>query len=89
MGGEFPAWSNDSKKVHWSLGASHFVYDLAKGKAFADSLKLAKKKEKELKAAEKKADSTKTDEKKDKKKDKPKFKADEYKVKVNYKTCHS
>ena len=28
MGGEFPAWSSDSKSVHWSLGASHFVYDL-------------------------------------------------------------
>ncbi|MBL4904835.1 MAG: PD40 domain-containing protein, partial [Flavobacteriaceae bacterium] len=26
MGGEFPFWSADSKKVHWSLGASHFVY---------------------------------------------------------------
>lgn len=86
MGGEFPAWSSDSKKVHWSLGASHFMYDLEKGKAFADSLKLAKKKEKEAKAAEKKADSTKKEEKKDAKKKKtPKFEAEEYKIKVAYK----
>jgi Tol biopolymer transport system component len=85
MGGEFPAWSENSKKVHWSLGASHFAYDLDKGKAFSDSLALAKKKEKELKAAEKKTDSTATDDKKDKKKDTLKFKADEYKVKVTYK----
>lgn len=84
IGGEFPAWSGDSKKVHWSLGASHFMYDLEKGKAFKDSLALAKKKEKELKETEKKADSTKTEEKKDKKKEKPQFKADEYKVKVKY-----
>ena len=84
MGGEFAQWSNDSKKVHWSLGASHFVYDLAEGKAFSDSLALAKKKEKELKAAEKKSDSTKTDKKDEKKKETPVFKADEYKVKVTY-----
>lgn len=84
MGGEFAVWSQDSKKVHWSLGASHFAYDLAKGKAFSDSLAVAKKKEKELKAAEKKTDSTETDAKKEKKKDTLKFKADEYKVKVKY-----
>jgi Tol biopolymer transport system component len=83
MGGEFPAWASNSKKVHWSLGASHFAYDLIKGKTFSDSLKLAKKKEKELKEAEKKKDSIKS---KDKKKEKtPTFKADEYKVIVNYK----
>ncbi|MCO4821563.1 MAG: PD40 domain-containing protein [Flavobacteriaceae bacterium] len=80
MGGEFPAWSNDSKKVHWSLGASHFAYDLLGGKAFTDSLALAKKNEK--KAAKKKTDSTKK--KDDKKKVTPKFKAEEYKIKVSY-----
>jgi hypothetical protein len=85
IGGEFPAWSHDSKKVHWSLGSSHFAYDLIKGKAFSDSLALAKKKEKELKEAEKKTDSTTTDDKKDEKKEKTTFKADEYKVIVKYK----
>ncbi|WP_299112644.1 amidohydrolase family protein [uncultured Winogradskyella sp.] len=84
IGGEFPAWSHDSKKVHWSLGASYFAYDLTKGKAFKDSLALAKKKEKELKDSEKETDSIKPKDKKDKKKDKPQFKADEYKVKVKY-----
>lgn len=84
MGGEFPAWSQNSKKVHWSLGASHFAYDLEKGKSFADSLKLVQKKEKELKENEKKTDSTEVEEK-DKKKETPTFKADEFKIKVNYK----
>jgi imidazolonepropionase-like amidohydrolase/Tol biopolymer transport system component len=28
IGGEFPAWSSDGRKVHWSLGNAHFVYDL-------------------------------------------------------------
>ena len=85
VGGEFPAWSSNSKKVHWSLGSSHFAYDLIKGKAFTDSLKLAKKREKELET-EKKKDSTNTEDKKDEKKKKtPSFKADEYKVIVSYK----
>lgn len=47
LGGEFPAWSADSKYVHWSLGASHFRYDLAAGAHFRDSLKAAEKAEKE------------------------------------------
>ena len=80
LGGEFPAWAADSKKVHWSLGSSHFIYDLVKSKVFSDSLKLAKKKEKEL--MEKAKDSTKK--KDDKKKKTPQFKADEYKIKVSY-----
>jgi len=82
LGGEFPAWSANSKKVHWSLGASHFIYDLVKSQAFSDSLALAKKKEKELKKKAK--DSTQTKDK-NKKKITPKFKADEYKIKVSYK----
>ena len=45
LGGEFPAWSADSKYVHWSLGASHFRYDLAAGAHFRDSLKAAEKAE--------------------------------------------
>lgn len=90
IGGEFPVWSTDSKKVHWSLGASHFRYDLIAGKKFSDSLALVKKKEKELKEKEKKSDSTKVDKKDDKdKKDKekkkdPKFEAEEFKIKVSY-----
>ena len=28
VGGEFPHWSGDSKKVHWSLGKGHFIYNL-------------------------------------------------------------
>lgn len=85
MGGEFPAWSSDSKKVHWSLGASHFRYDLEDGRKFKDSLAEAKKKEKELKKAEKKSDSTKTDKKEDKDKKDPKFEAEEFKIKVTFK----
>ncbi|WP_047415887.1 amidohydrolase family protein [Cellulophaga sp. Hel_I_12] len=85
LGGEFPTWSSDSKKVHWSLGASHFSYSLEAGKIFKDSVATAKKKEKELKGLEKPSDSTKTDKKdeNDQKKD-PKFEAEEFKIKVNY-----
>lgn len=80
MGGEFPAWSSDSKKVHWSLGASHFVYDLDKGAVFLKKLAADKKK----KAKEKKS-KKKEDDKNKKSKETLKFKADEYLIKVGYK----
>lgn len=52
LGGEFPAWEADGKKVHWSLGNAHFVYDVDRAQFFEDSVKLAKKE-----ADKKKADS--------------------------------
>ncbi|UTA67714.1 amidohydrolase family protein [Emticicia sp. 21SJ11W-3] len=50
LGGEFPSWSSDSKKVHWSLGRYHVVYDLEKARNFDDSVKVAKKAEEKRKA---------------------------------------
>lgn len=84
LGGEFPVWASDSKMVHWSLGASHFKYNLIDGRAFKDSLDLAKKKEKELKAKEKKTDTTDVDKEDEKDKKEPKFLAKEFKIKVSY-----
>ena len=43
IGGEFPVWSSDGNKIHYSLGAAHFVYDLNRAEALEDSLKMAKK----------------------------------------------
>ncbi|HEY7566156.1 MAG TPA: amidohydrolase family protein [Gemmatimonadaceae bacterium] len=40
LAGEFPAWNPDGKRVHWSLGSAHFVYDLDRAKAFDDSMKV-------------------------------------------------
>ena len=41
VGGEFPAWSADGQRVHFSLGNAHFVYDLARAEAFEDSVEAA------------------------------------------------
>ncbi len=41
VGGEFPAWSADGRTAHWSIGNTHFVYDLDRAKAFDDSVKAA------------------------------------------------
>ena len=43
IGGEFPTWSADGQKIHYSLGAAHFVYDLVQSDNLDDSLKTAKK----------------------------------------------
>ena len=75
MGGEFPVWSNSGKKVHWSLGASHFSFDLEKSKQFTDSLEVANKNKKETKTDSTKIETLKT----------PTFIAEEFKVKVSYK----
>lgn len=64
IGGQFPSWSSDAKKVYWSIGNAFFTYDLDKSKAFDDSVKAADKAEKAKKEAEKNApkDSVKTPE---------------------------
>lgn len=43
IGGQFPTWRSDGRKVHWSIGNAHFVYDLDAAKAYEDSVKAAKK----------------------------------------------
>ncbi|MCF1191577.1 amidohydrolase family protein [Mangrovimonas sp. AS39] len=86
LGGEFPAWSNDSNTIHWSLGSSHFRYDLAEGKRFNDSIAELKKQQKEKLEATKKLDSTVKDIIMDKKEEKfDDFEAEEIKIKVFYK----
>lgn len=100
IGGQFPAWSHDSKKVHWSIGNGHFIYDLDASKVYEDSVKAAKKiedEEKKKKEEEKTEDveedseednesvEAKSDEKEDKEEKKPAvFKAQELQVKVYY-----
>ncbi|RXK60862.1 amidohydrolase [Lacibacter luteus] len=54
IGGEFPAWEANGKRVHWSLGNGHWVYDVDRAQFVEDSVKAAKKIE-----AQKTADSIK------------------------------
>jgi Tol biopolymer transport system component len=39
IGGEFPAWSADGRKVMWALGNATWTYDLDRAKVVDDSLK--------------------------------------------------
>ena len=43
VGGQFPAWSHDSRSVHWSIGNAHAIYDLERGRAFDDSVSQARR----------------------------------------------
>jgi imidazolonepropionase-like amidohydrolase/Tol biopolymer transport system component len=36
IGGQFPAWSADGSKIHWSIGNAHVVYDLDSARARRD-----------------------------------------------------
>jgi Tol biopolymer transport system component len=50
IGGDFPAWEADGRKVHWSLGNGHWVYDVERAKSFEDSVKVAKRDEERRKS---------------------------------------
>jgi hypothetical protein len=43
IGGQFPGWSADSRKVHWSLGNVHFVHDLDAAALLEDSIRAARR----------------------------------------------
>ena len=43
VGGQFPAWSADGRRVHYSIGHSHFVYDLERARQVDDSLEAARR----------------------------------------------
>ena len=84
IGGEFPAWEDNSIRVHWSLGASHFVYDLEEAKTHNDSLEAVKKAREET---EKKAPQDEKKTKEDKKeKDDETYKPKEHKIELTYKS---
>jgi len=55
IGGQFPTWSRDAKRVHWSMGNAHAIYDLDRAKAFDDSVARARR------ASGRRTDSTGTD----------------------------
>ena len=43
IGAQFPAWSSDARRVHWSIGNAHVIYDVERGRAFDDSVRDARR----------------------------------------------
>jgi Tol biopolymer transport system component len=41
LGGQFPTWSPDGRKIHWAIGNAHFLYDLDRARAVDDSVRAA------------------------------------------------
>ena len=37
VGGQFPAWSADGRRAHWSIGNAHLIYDLDEAKVAEDA----------------------------------------------------
>lgn len=63
IGGQFPTWSADAAKVHWSVGNAHVVYDLREADAFDEQKAADAKAKKDAPKSEDEADEDK-DEKK-------------------------
>lgn len=40
IGGEFPAWRADGRKVHWSIGNAHVIYDLDSAKTSEQRIRI-------------------------------------------------
>ena len=57
IGGEFPAWSADGRKVMWALGNAVWTYDIDRAKVVDDSLKADAKVKARLRADTTKKDS--------------------------------
>jgi dipeptidyl aminopeptidase/acylaminoacyl peptidase len=41
IGGQFARWSADGKRVHWTIGRTHMVYDLAEADAMREAARVA------------------------------------------------
>lgn len=52
VGGQFPAWGWNANKIHWSIGNSHFIYDLDAKKTRDEEIKAVKETQKESEAEE-------------------------------------
>ena len=50
VGGQFPAWSADGRRAHWSIGNAHFIYDLDDAAAAAEAARAAEAAEAEEEA---------------------------------------
>ena len=60
VGGQFPAWSGDGRRAHWSIGNAHLVYDLDAARAAEEAARTAAEEEAaaEEDGAEEAADET-------------------------------
>ena len=52
VGGQFPAWSGDGRRAHWSIGNAHLVYDLDAARAAEEAARLEQEAEEDARAAE-------------------------------------
>lgn len=80
IGGQFPHWTYDSKKVNWSIGNGYFSFDLAEAKKVDEQLKKEAEAKKKLAGNDKKKEEEKKD---DKKKEEDKnYKPNEIRIKT-------
>ncbi len=84
IGGEFPEWSADGRKVHWSLGKGHFIYNLDEAKAFSDSVAAAKKADKETTSDAEEESKEESEESSNEDERPSEYQAEEYRIEVPF-----
>jgi Tol biopolymer transport system component len=81
IGGQFPAWSSDAKKIHWSIGNAFVTFDLDRAKALSDSLEAAAKQD--TVGSDSGSDKEEGEEgDSEEKKKKPTYKPDEWRIEI-------
>jgi Tol biopolymer transport system component len=78
IGGQFPAWAADGEKVHWSIGRTHFIYDLAEARAAEEAA------EAEARERERERDETDPDEDPEEGEDEPVYSPREIPITVEF-----
>lgn len=82
IGGQFPAWSWDANRVHWSIGNAHVIYDFEAEEAYKDSVEAAKEMAEESDSDEEEGDEGSEEEKEEKSEKDEGYKPDEIKISV-------
>jgi Tol biopolymer transport system component len=85
IGGQFPSWSEDAKKVYWSIGNAFFTYNLDEARLVEKELERKKKAAEEEKKDDAKEEKKEDAEEKEKSEEKEGYTPQERRVKVEIK----
>lgn len=81
VGGEFPVWESNGRRVRWSLANTHFVYDLDRAEVVRDSLEAVREAESDEEEDQADEDEDEDDEGED---DEGAYEPEEYRIEVEY-----
>ncbi len=81
IGGQFPAWASDGNRIHWSIGSSHFVYDIEEAEEQEQKIEAYEEEKEEREDENDEEESEENDEENDVEEDRPEdYEPGEYEI---------